>query len=124
MALFELRQPGIRLVGVHMLSGRPKGFPSLERVLPERLSLFFALNVLRDGFAHQPVRRTLACAGQVLDTFLDVFVDLDRHRANNSTFSHGYLTRVLQSNTLPYTEAKGALPTAGAAILTQDGEHA
>src|SRR5690606_8055376 len=52
-------------------------FPGAERILLERLALFLALDVLRNGFSHDPVRCAPADFGQVLDAPFQLVIELD-----------------------------------------------
>jgi len=55
LAGFELRQPGIGFLKRHMQACLLIVFPCPDGVLFERLALFLALDILRDGFAHNPM---------------------------------------------------------------------
>ena len=62
-----------------VLAGRSNPHVELLQWVP----FFLAGNVLGDRFAHQPVRRAMACVSQAFHARLGVIVDLDRHGANS-----------------------------------------
>jgi hypothetical protein len=90
VALLQLGQPSIRLIGRHVLTSGAEGLPRLKSILAKGFPLFLTVDVLRDRFTHQPVRLTLACICQAPDAGFGVLVDLDRYSSNSSN-SHNSL---------------------------------
>src|ERR1700677_791755 len=76
LARFECGQPGIGFFGGGVEAGRLVMRPGAERILPKLLALLFALNVLLDGFAHDPVRGTAAGHGEALYALLGFGIEL------------------------------------------------
>jgi hypothetical protein len=82
---FELSQPGIHLFSRGIQSGGLVLFPGLDSVLAESLALLFALDILGDGLAYELVCRAMVCRRQALHALLYIRVNLDRHRASDSS---------------------------------------
>jgi len=90
VALFKLGQPGISLIGLHVLPGRAVGLPSLEGILSKRFPLFFTIDLLDDCLSHHPMGRALTRIRQAFHAGLGVIVDFDRYGPNGSN-SHDSL---------------------------------
>jgi hypothetical protein len=53
--IFQLAKPGIGFLRCHMQAVGLVLIPCIDAILPERFTFFFTVNVLTDGFSHQPV---------------------------------------------------------------------
>jgi hypothetical protein len=58
------------LIASHMSARFLIFLPSLQGVLVQRFALFLADHILLDGFAHDPVRRSVTRLGKPLKTLL------------------------------------------------------
>ena len=56
LAGFQLRQPSIGFLMRQMQAGPTILFPGADGILSQGLPLLLALDILRDGFPHDPVR--------------------------------------------------------------------
>jgi hypothetical protein len=77
IARFELSEPCIRLVRGYMQTSGRVVVPCRESILAELLPLLLALDILLDGFPHDPMRRTSPCIGKPVQAFTHRLIQLD-----------------------------------------------
>lgn len=76
-ARFELRKPCVRFFSREVQAGGLVMVPRGERILAKLLAFFLALDILLDGFAHDPVRGSTAGGGEALDPGFDSGIELE-----------------------------------------------
>ncbi|OJU68250.1 MAG: hypothetical protein BGO05_30485 [Rhizobiales bacterium 63-7] len=59
-----------------MHPGRLKFIPGRHRLAPQRFPFLFTLDILRDRFPHDPVGRSAADFGQMLDSAFQLVIEL------------------------------------------------
>ncbi|KIX18046.1 hypothetical protein SY26_06700 [Paracoccus sp. 228] len=60
------------------------GRPCRQRLLPKRLTLFLAFNILSDGLPHQVMRGTVLCFGKFPHPGMNLGIQLYGNRVNGS----------------------------------------